>query len=334
MTPPATSAPLRVAVTGAAGQIGYNLVFGIAGGRMLGSDRPIILQLLEIPSAMAALDGVVMELEDCAFPLLAGVETSTDPGAAFAGAGMALLVGSRPRTLGMERSELLSANGAIFSGQGRALAEHADPDVRVLVVGNPANTNALIAVHAAPGLPAEHVSAMTRLDHNRAKAQLAARAGRPVSEVTNVTIWGNHSGSQYPDAIHARIGGRPAPEIIADPAWIEDDFIPTVQGRGAAVIESRGGSSAASAASAAMDAMRDLMVGTAAGDWVSMAVVSDGSYGVPDGLVSSFPVTTAAGEWRIVAGLDLDEPSRRRIANSAAELASERDTVRALGLVS
>jgi len=327
------ASPVRVAVTGAAGQIGYSLLFRIASGAMLGPDQPVVLQLLEITPALGALRGVVMELEDCAFGLLAGVVATDDAEEAFGDANIALLVGARPRTKGMERKDLLEANGAIFTVQGKALSEAAAPDVRVLVVGNPANTNALIAMHNAPRIPAERFTAMTRLDQNRAKAQLAARTGRPVAEVTNMTIWGNHSATQYPDVYRARIGGRPAAELIGDDSWVEKEFIPTVQQRGAAIIEARGASSAASAASAAIDHVRDWMVGTAEGDWVSMAVPSDGSYGVPEGLISSFPVTTSGGTWRIVQGLDIDDFSRARIDRSVAELAEERDAVRELGLI-
>ncbi len=324
--------PVRVAVTGAAGQIGYSLLFRIASGSMLGPDQPVHLSLLEIPPAMGALEGVVMELDDCAFPLLAGVDTSDDPGTAFDGAQIALLVGSRPRTKGMERKDLLEANGAIFTVQGRALNDHAADDVRVLVVGNPANTNCLIAMNNAPDIPRERFTAMTRLDHNRAKAQLARRTGSAVSEVTRMTIWGNHSATQYPDVFHARVGGRPAAELV-DRDWIESEFIPTVQQRGAAIIEARGASSAASAANAAVDHVRDWMLGTPADDWVSMAICSDGSYGVAEGLISSFPVTCADGGYEIVAGLDIDDFSRQRIDASVAELQSERDTVDALGLI-
>lgn len=328
------SSPVRVAVTGAAGQIGYSLLFRIASGALLGPDQPVILQLLEITPALGALEGVVMELDDCAFPLLAGVVTSDDATEAFGDADVAFLVGSRPRTKGMERQDLLEANGAIFTVQGRALDASAAKDVRVLVVGNPANTNALIAQRAAPGIPAERFTAMTRLDHNRAAAQLARRSGRPVTEVTNLAIWGNHSATQYPDVYRARIGGRPAGEVIGDDAWVADTWIPTVQQRGAAIIEARGASSAASAASAAIDHVRDWTRGTPAGDWVSMAVVSDGSYGVPEGLISSFPVTTSGGAYTIVGGLDLEEFSRSRVDASVAELVAERDAVRDLGLIS
>ena len=332
-----TVRPVRVAVTGAAGQIGYSLLFRIASGSMLGPNRPVVLQMLEIPPAMDALAGVAMELDDCAFPLLAGTVATDDPAEAFSGAEIALLVGSRPRTKGMERRDLLEANGAIFTAQGRALNDCADPGVRVLVVGNPANTNALIAMSNAPGLPRERFTAMTRLDHNRAKAQLAARLGIGVADITRMTIWGNHSATQYPDLFRCRVGGRyggrSAAEAVDDPDWIAEAFIPAVQQRGAAIIEARGASSAASAASAAVDCVRDWMSGTPPGDWVSMAVPSDGSCGVPDGLISSFPVTCSDGDWSIVAGLDIEDFSRSRIDASVAELVAERDTVAALGLL-
>jgi malate dehydrogenase len=294
----------------------------------------VILQLLEIPQAVGALEGVRMELEDCAFPLLDGVVCTDDPNRAFEGADHALLVGAMPRKEGMERADLLSANGAIFTVQGRAIAESASPDVKVLVVGNPANTNALIAMNNAAGTPDRQFTAMTRLDHNRAIAQLAARAGVPVSEVARMTIWGNHSATQYPDVFHAEVGGKPGFEAVGgDQAWLEDDFIPTVQQRGAAVIKARGLSSAASAANAAIGHVRSWALGTPEGDWVSMAVPSDGSYGVPEGLVSGFPCTCAGGEYQIVPGLELDEFSRARIDASVAELVAERDTVADLGLV-
>ncbi len=324
--------PVRVAVTGAAGQIGYSLVFRIANGDLLGPDQPVILQLLEIPPALPALEGVVMELVDCASPLLAGVTTTDDANAAFEGVDYALLVGSRPRTKGMERKELLEVNGAIFTTQGKALAAGAADDVRVLVVGNPANTNCLIAMSNAPSIPRERFTAMTRLDHNRARAQLAARAGVPVASVTRMTIWGNHSATQYPDVFHAQVDGKPASSLV-DEQWIETEFIPTVQQRGAKVIEARGASSAASAANAALAHVRDWALGTPAGDWVSMAVPSDGSYGVPEGLISGFPCTTEAGTWSIVPGLDLDPFSRARIDASVAELGEERDAVADLGLI-
>jgi len=325
--------PVRVAVTGAAGQIGYSLLFRIARGDLLGDDQPVVLQLLEIPPALPALGGVVMELHDCAFPLLAGVVATDDAHRAFDGVDVALLVGSRPRTKGMERKDLLEANGAIFTTQGAALAAGAASDVRVLVVGNPANTNCLIAMNHAPSLPRERFSAMTRLDHNRAKAQLSDRLAVPVTSVRRMTIWGNHSSTQYPDVFHAVVDGSPAPELIDDHAWIEREFIPTVQQRGAAIIEARGASSAASAANAAISHVHDWLSGTAGDDWVSMAVCSDGSYGVPDGLMCSFPCTTSGGEWSIVGGLELDDLSRARIDASVAELVEERDAVASLGLL-
>jgi malate dehydrogenase len=320
-------------VTGAAGQIGYSLLFRIASGALLGPDQPVFLQLLEITPALGALQGVVMELDDCAFPLLAGVVTSDDANVAFGDANVGLLVGARPRSKGMERKDLLEANGAIFSVQGKALSDSAAPDIKVLVVGNPANTNALIAMHNAPNIAPERFTAMTRLDQNRAKAQLAGKCGRPVTEVTNMTIWGNHSATQYPDVFRARIGGRPANEVIADDTWVEKEFIPAVQQRGAAIIEARGASSAASAASAAIDHVHDWVLGTSAGDWVSMGIPSDGSYGVPEGLISSFPVTTSAGAYQVVQGLELEDFSRTRIDASVSELAEERDAVRELGLI-
>jgi malate dehydrogenase len=326
--------PVRVAVTGAAGQIGYALVFRIASGQMLGDDQPVVLQLLEIPQAVGALEGVRMELDDCAFPLLAGVVTTDDANLAFDGADYGLLVGAMPRKEGMERSDLLSANGAIFTAQGRAIATSAADDVRILVVGNPANTNALIAMNNAEGVRAERFTAMTRLDHNRAVAQLAAKAGASVADVTRMTIWGNHSATQYPDVFHAEVAGKPAFDAVGnDQAWLEGEFIPTVQQRGAAIIKARGLSSAASAANAAIDHVRSWALGTPAGDWVSMAVPSDGSYGVPEGLISGFPVTCAGGRYEIVQGLDIDEFSRGRIDASVAELEGERDTVAGLGLI-
>jgi len=325
--------PVRVAVTGAAGQIGYSLLFRIASGQMLGPDQPVILQLLEITPALDALRGVAMELEDCAFPLLAGIVQTDEPGEAFEGVSYALLVGSRPRSKGMERKDLLEANGAIFTVQGKALSDHAADDVRVLVVGNPANTNCLIAMNHAPNIPNERFSAMTRLDHNRAVAQLASKAGVTVNEISKMTIWGNHSSTQYPDLYHAEVNGKSAAEVIGDHAWIENTFIPTVQQRGAAIIEARGLSSAASAANAAIDHVRDWVCGSPEGDWVSMAVCSDGSYGVPEGLISSFPVTTSGGEWEIVQGLEHNDFSRSRIDATIAELEEERETVRELGLL-
>ena len=319
-------------MTGAAGQIGYSLVFRIARGDLLGPDQPVVLSMLEITPALGALNGLVMELMDCAFPLLAGIETSDDATQAFTGVNYALLVGSRPRTKGMERKELLEANGAIFTVQGKALAASAADDIRVLVVGNPANTNCLIAMNNAGSIPRERFTAMTRLDHNRAKAQLAAKTAQPVASISNMTIWGNHSATQYPDVFNAKVDGKPASGLV-DQAWIENDFIPTVQQRGATVIEARGASSAASAASAALDHVREWALGTPSGDWASMAVCSDGSYGVPDGLISGFPCTTQSGEWKIVQGLDVNDFSRARIDASVGELGEERDTVAELGLI-
>ena len=325
--------PAKVAVTGAAGQIGYSLLFRIASGAIFGPDRPVELRLLEITPALKALEGVVMELDDCAFPALAGVEIGDDPDTIFEGANLALLVGARPRTKGMERGDLLEANGGIFKPQGRAINNHAADDVRVVVTGNPANTNALIAMSNAPDVPRERFSALTRLDHNRALAQLAAKTGTSVKDITRLTIWGNHSATQYPDIFHAEVGGKNAYELVGDQDWLENEFIPTVQKRGAAVIEARGASSAASAASATCDHARDLLHGTPSGSWVSMAVCSDGSYGVPEGLISSFPVTTSGGDWSIVQGLDIDAFSQSRIDATVAELGEERDAVRGLGLI-
>jgi malate dehydrogenase len=326
--------PVRVAVTGAAGQIGYALLFRIASGQMLGPDQPVVLHMLEIPQAVGALEGVRMELEDCAFPLLAGTVQTDDADEAFEGANYALLVGAMPRKQGMERADLLQANGAIFTTQGKAISSSAADDVKILVVGNPANTNALIAMNNASGTPDRQFTAMTRLDHNRAMAQVAAKAGATVGDVTKMTIWGNHSATQYPDVFHAEVGGRPAFEAVgSDQAWLEGEFIPTVQQRGAAVIKARGSSSAASAANAAIDHMRSWALGTPEGDWVSMAVPSDGSYGVPEGLVSGFPCTCADGEYQIVQGLELDEFSRARLDTSVAELVGERDAVADLGLI-
>jgi malate dehydrogenase len=328
-----TTEPVRVAVTGAAGQIGYSLLFRIASGALLGPDQPVALQLLEITPALGALDGVGMELDDCAFPLLTSITKTDDPNTAFEGVNIALLVGSRPRTKGMERADLLEANGAIFTVQGKALSDNAADDIRVLVVGNPANTNALIAMNNAPNIANERFTAMTRLDHNRAIAQLAAKVGAPVTDVKHMTIWGNHSATQYPDIFHAEVAGENAAAKVDDQAWLENDFIPTVQKRGAAIIEARGSSSAASAASAAIDHVRDWMQGTPSGDWVSMAIPSDGSYGVDEGLMSSFPCTTKDGAYEVVQGLELDDFSRARIDASVAELVEERDTVAKLGLI-
>jgi len=325
--------PVRVAVTGAAGQIGYSLLFRIASGQMLGEDQPVILQLLDITPAMDALKGVAMELEDCAFPLLSGIVRTDDPSEAFGDISYALLVGARPRSKGMERKDLLQANGGIFKPQGKALSDNAASDVKILVVGNPANTNALIAMNNAPNIPNERFTAMTRLDHNRAMAQIAAKTGTIVSDITKMTIWGNHSATQYPDLFHAEVKGQNAASLVNDQAWLENDFIPTVQQRGAAIIEARGLSSAASAANAAIDHMRTWALGSAKGDWVSMAIPSDGSYGVAEGIISSFPVTCANGKYEIVQGLDIDDFSRGRIDASVAELVEERDGVKELGLI-
>jgi malate dehydrogenase len=327
-----STAPLKVAVTGAAGQIGYSLLFRLASGS-LGADRPVELRLLEIEPALKALEGVVMELDDCAFPTLAGVEVGSDPEQIFDGVNLALLVGARPRGPGMERGDLLEANGAIFTAQGKALNKVAADDVRIGVTGNPANTNALIAMSNAPDIPQARFSALTRLDHNRAISQLAAKTGAAVTDITRMTIWGNHSATQYPDLFHAEVGGRNAAEVVGDQDWLENTFIPTVAKRGAAIIEARGSSSAASAASATIDAARDWLHGSPEGDWVSMAVVSDGSYGVQEGLISSFPVTTSGGNWTIVQGLEIDAFSRGRIDASVAELAEEREAVTDLGLI-
>lgn len=328
-----STTPLKVAVTGAAGQIGYSLLFRIASGSLLGPDRPVELRLLEIEPALKALEGVVMELDDCAFPLLAGVEIGADASKIFDGANLALLVGARPRGPGMERSDLLEANGAIFTAQGKALNEAAADDVRIGVTGNPANTNALIAMTNAPDIRRERFSALTRLDHNRAISQLARKTGAKVTDIKKMTIWGNHSATQYPDVFHAEVNGRNAAEVVDDQNWIENDFIPTVAKRGAAIIDARGASSAASAASATVDAARDWLLGTPSDDWVSMAVVSDGSYGVPEGLISSFPVTTKDGNWSIVQGLEIDDFSRGRIDKTTGELADERKAVTDLGLI-
>ena len=325
--------PVRVAVTGAAGQIGYALLFRIASGALLGPDQPVELRLLEITPALRAVEGVIMELDDCAFPLLHGVEATDDPNVAFDRANVALLVGARPRSRGMERADLLEANGGIFKPQGQAINAHAADDIKVLVVGNPANTNALIAASNAPDVPRERFHAMTRLDHNRAIAQLAKKTGAAVRDVTNMTIWGNHSATQYPDLFHAKVRGQNAAELVGDQAWLEHEFIPTVQKRGAAIIDARGASSAASAANAAIDHIHDWVLGTPEGDWVSMAVPSDGSYGVPEGIISSFPCVCRDGEYEIVQGLEIDDFSRARIDVSTRELVEEREAVRQLGLV-
>jgi malate dehydrogenase len=321
-----------VTVTGAAGQIGYSIVFRIASGQLLGPEQPVDLRLLEISQAMGALEGVAMELIDCAFPLLAGLDLHDHPADAFDGTNVALLVGSRPRTKGMERAELLSANGEIFTVQGKALNDVAAADVKVLVVGNPANTNCLIAMNNAPDIPRERFTSMMRLDHNRAVAQLATKLAVPVTDISEMGVWGNHSPTMYPDLFHAKVRGQQAAAVVDDQAWIADDFLPNVGKRGAAVIEARGASSAASAANAAIDHVRDWVAGTD-GRWVSMGVPSDGSYGVPEGLISGFPCTCANGEYSIVQGLDIDDFSRAKIDASVAELVSERDTVAEQGLI-
>ncbi|HSI81304.1 MAG TPA: malate dehydrogenase [Solirubrobacterales bacterium] len=327
------SNPVKVTVTGAAGQIGYAILFRIASGQMLGPDTPVELRLLEIPDAVKAAEGTAMELDDCAFGLLRKIDVTDEAGFAFDGAGVALLIGARPRTKGMERADLLEANGGIFRPQGEAINAHAADDVRVLVVGNPANTNCLIAMSNAPDVPRERFTAMTRLDHNRAIGQLANKLSVGVDEVTNMTVWGNHSTTQYPDLVNAKVGGRSAWDAVDDEAWIADEFIPTVAKRGAAIIEARGASSAASAANAAIDHVRDWTLGTPEGDWVSMSVPSDGSYDVEEGLISSFPCRCEGGEWSIVDGLEVPAFSRERIDATVDELRSERDAVRELGLI-
>jgi malate dehydrogenase len=327
------SKPVRVAVTGAAGQIGYAILFRIASGQLLGPDTEVELRLLEIPQAVKAAEGTAMELDDCAFPLLAGIEISDDPNVAFDGVNVALLVGARPRTKGMERGDLLEANGGIFKPQGAALNANAADDVKILVVGNPANTNCLIAASHAPDIPRQRFTAMMRLDHNRAIAQLAGKTATRVSDVTNMSIWGNHSATQYPDITHAKVNGRPAAEVVSDQSWVESDFIPTVQKRGAAIIEARGASSAASAANAAIEHVHDWVKGTPSGDWVSMAVASDGSYGIPEGIFAGHPCSCENGEWSIVQGLDVDGFSRARIDASVKELQEEAQAVRELGLI-
>lgn len=327
------TSPVRVAVTGAAGQIGYSLLFRIASGAMLGPQTPVILQLLEITPALKALDGVRMELDDCAFPLLQGIVGTDDADTAFGDADVALLVGAMPRKAGMERADLLSANGGIFKPQGEALARSAKRDVKVLVVGNPANTNSLIAQMNAKSLDPRRFTAMTRLDHNRAVTQIAQKLNAPVSAVKKMTIWGNHSTTQYPDLFHCEVAGRSAYEAVGDHGWVDETYIPAVAKRGAAIIEARGASSAASAANAAIDHIRSWSVGTPEGDWVSMAVPSDGSYGVPEGLISSFPCVCKNGDYEIVQGLEIDPYSRTKIDASAAELADERQAVRDLGLI-
>ncbi|WP_420110820.1 malate dehydrogenase [Pseudactinotalea sp.] len=328
-----TTAPVTVTVTGAAGQIGYALLFRIASGQLLGPDTPVKLRLLEIPQAVKAAEGTAMELDDCAFPLLAGIDIADNPTAGFEGTNIALLVGARPRGPGMERADLLEANGGIFKPQGEAINAGAADDVRVLVVGNPANTNALIAQQHAPDVPAERFTAMTRLDHNRALSQLAAKTGTTVNDITQLTIWGNHSASQYPDIFRATVNGKPAAEVVGDQDWLENTFIPTVAKRGAAIIEARGASSAASAANAAVDHVHDWVNGTPEGDWTSVALPSDGSYGVPEGLISSFPARSVNGAWEIVQGLQIDDFSRGRIDASVAERGEERDAGKGLGLI-
>jgi malate dehydrogenase len=325
------SNPIRVTVTGAAGQIGYSLLFRIASGQLLGPEQPIDLRLLEISSAMPALEGVAMELIDCAFPALAGLDLHDQASDAFDGVNIALLVGSRPRTKGMERAELLSENGKIFTGQGKALNDNAADDVKVLVVGNPANTNCLIAMNNAPDIPSERFTSMMRLDHNRAVAQVANKVAVPVTDVSQMGVWGNHSPTMYPDLFHAQVRGEQAAKTIDDQEWIEKEFLPRVGKRGAAIIEARGSSSAASAASAAIDHMNDWVTGNV--DWVSMGVASDGSYGVPEGLICGFPCLCDAGSWSIVEGVDIDAFSREKIDASVAELSEERDTVKGQGLI-
>jgi malate dehydrogenase len=327
------SSPVKVTVTGAAGQIGYAILFRIASGQMLGAETPLELSLLEIPDALTAAEGTAMELDDSAFPLLRKIDIFDQPGPAFEGCNVALLVGARPRGPGMERADLLEANGGIFKPQGEAIAAGAADDVRVLVVGNPANTNCLIAMSNADGVPRERFTAMMRLDHNRAIAQLANKLGRQVSEVTNMTVWGNHSTTQYPDLVNARVGGSNAWDEVDDEAWIAEQFIPTVAKRGAAIIEARGASSAASAANAAIDHVRDWVLGTPDGDWVSMGVPTDGSYGVEGGIVAGLPCSCKGGEWSVVEGLEIPAFSRERIDASVEELKAERDSVAGLGLL-
>jgi malate dehydrogenase len=325
--------PLKVTVTGAAGQIGYALLFRIAAGEMLGKDTPVHLSLLEIPAAIKAAEGTAMEVEDCAFPLVSGIEITDDANEAFDGANIALLVGARPRSKGMERADLLEANGGIFKPQGEAINSHAADDVKVLVVGNPANTNCLIAMAHAPDVPRERFTAMMRLDHNRAIAQVANKLERPVTDIKRMTVWGNHSPTQYPDLVNALIDGSPVWPQVDDEAWIANEFIPTVGKRGAAIIEARGASSAASAANAAIDHVHDWVLGTPDEDWVSMAVPSDGSYGVDEGLISGSPCQCSSGEWKLVEGLEITDFSRERINATVAELKDERDAVKRLKLI-
>jgi malate dehydrogenase len=325
--------PVKVAVTGAAGQIGYALLFRIASGQLLGDDTPVHLKLLEIPAAVKAAEGTAMELDDSAFPLLSAIDIDDDPNQAFDGVSVALLVGARPRTKGMERGDLLEANGGIFKPQGAALNAHAAADLKVLVVGNPANTNCLIAASNAPDIPRERFTAMVRLDHNRAIAQLAKKTGSEVTDVTNMTIWGNHSATQYPDLFNAKVKGANAAEAIADQSWIEDDFLPTVQKRGAAIIEARGASSAASAANAAIDHIHDWVLGTPEGDWVSMAIPSNDSYGIGEGVFAGYPCTCSGGEYTVVESLSIGEFSRAKIDATVAELRDEAEAVKGLGLI-
>ncbi len=325
------TAPVRVAVTGAAGSICYSLLFRIAAGEMLGPDQPVILQLVEIPQAMKALEGVVMELDDCAFPLLAGIETSDNPSTAFDGTNIAMLVGGRPRGPGMQRADLVAANGPIFEAQGKGLNDKAADDVRIVVVGNPCNTNALIGQRNSPDIPKERWTAMTRLDQNRAKAQLSQKTGASVDDITNVGIWGNHSNTMYPDFFHAKINGKPVPDVVNDDAWLKEEFISTVQLRGKAIIDARGVSSAASAGNAALEHVRDWFKKTAEGDWISMAVVSDGSYGITEGLVYSYPVTTDGnGNYEIVQGLEHNEFAREKMKVTEQQLLEEREAVKDL----
>ena len=325
--------PVKVTVTGAAGAIGYALLFRIASGQMLGEDTPVHLSLLEIPDAVKAAEGTAMELDDCAFPLLSGIDISDDAKKAFDGCNVGLLVGARPRGPGMERADLLEANGGIFKPQGEAINANAADDVKILVVGNPANTNALIAQSNAPDVPRERFTAMTRLDHNRAIAQLAKKLDRPLTDITNMTVWGNHSSTQYPDLVNTKVGGESAWDAVGDESWIADEFIPTVAKRGAAIIDARGSSSAASAANAAIDHVHDWVLGTPGDEWVSMSVPADGSYGIGEGIITSFPCTCTGGEWEIVQGLDVPPFSRERIDATVMELQEERDAVAKLGLV-
>ena len=328
-----SQAPVKVAVTGGTGHIAYSLLFRIIGGQLLGPDTPVVLSLLEITPALKALEGVAMEIDDCASPLVAGIEISDDPNVAFDGANVAMLVGARPRGKGMNRSDLLAANGAIFAPQGKALNDHAADDIRVLVTGNPANTNALIARTHAPDIPASRFSSLMRLDHNRAKSQLSKKAGAPVGDIKKVTVWGNHSDTQYPDVTHTTIGGRPATEAVNDDEWLATTFIPTVAKRGGAIIEARGASSATSAANATVEHLHDLLIGTPEDDWVTMGVTSDGSYGIPEGLIFGFPVTSANGEWQIVQGLEFSDFGKQKLAATVEELEHERSAVRDLGLI-